>query len=190
MTMELSPDAVIFVVALFGARFAGSYEDWARFSVHVPIQASPVCASERGTVRKYPVEANTMTNSSRRMSHLLARTLYLSLLLAPVLMSGACGGGATPATQSSPERAEAAPAAGAASHDIDQGAIDPSVAPGDDFFRYANGGWLKRTEIPPDRSSYGVWSILFDRAQQRTRELMERAAAGSPPAGSDEHKVA
>jgi putative endopeptidase len=29
--------------------------------------------------------------------------------------------------------------------------MDRSVKPGDDFYRYTNGGWLKRTEIPPDR---------------------------------------
>ena len=38
---------------------------------------------------------------------------------------------------------------------LDLAGIDPSVAPGDDFFAYANGTWLKTTEIPPDRASYG-----------------------------------
>jgi putative endopeptidase len=121
------------------------------------------------------------------MSHLLARTLYRSLLLA-ALTFAACGG-AKPTSQSNPERAEAAPVPAAASHGIDQSAIDPVVVPGDDFFHYVNGGWLKKTEIPPDRSSYGVWSILFDRAQQRTREMLERAAAGNAPAGSDERTI-
>src|SRR5439155_3448407 len=40
-------------------------------------------------------------------------------------------------------------------HGVDLAGIDRLVAPGDDFFRYANGAWLKATEIPPDRSSYG-----------------------------------
>src|ERR1700712_2057619 len=66
----------------------------------------------------------------------------------------------------------------AAQHDVDRRGMDTSVEPGDDFFRYANGGWLKATEIPPDRSNYGTWSVLFDRAQQRTRTLLEDAAAG------------
>ena len=116
-----------------------------------------------------------MTNSSRRMPHLLARTLYLSFPLAAALAVAACGGGGT-ASDNSGVQALPAPPASPASHGIDQPAIDPSVTPGDDFFHYANGGWLKRTEIPPDRSSYGVWSILFDRAQQRTRQLMEHAS--------------
>jgi predicted metalloendopeptidase len=80
----------------------------------------------------------------------------------------------------------AAPAT--AGHEIDRDAMDTAVAPGDDFFRYANGGWLKKTEIPPDRSTYGIWTVLFDRAQQRTRELLEHAAAAGS-AGTDERKV-
>ena len=48
-----------------------------------------------------------------------------------------------------------APAAGAASG-IDLDGIDRSVAPGDDFYRYANGEWLTKTEIPADRSAWGV----------------------------------
>jgi putative endopeptidase len=124
------------------------------------------------------------------MSHLLPRTLYLSFMLCAVLWLTACGGGRT-ASQSTPEpTAEAAsPAPAAGAHDIDRAAIDPSIAPGDDFFRYASGTWLKKTEIPADRSSYGAWSVLFDRAQQRTRELLEKAGAGNAAAGSDERKI-
>ena len=88
-----------------------------------------------------------------------------------------------------PAPAAASTAIDPATHEIDKSAIDDSVAPGDDFFQYANGNWLKRTAIPPDRSSYGVWSVLFDRAQQRTHELMERAAASSPREGSDEQQI-
>jgi predicted metalloendopeptidase len=124
------------------------------------------------------------------MSHLLPRTLYLSFTLMAVFSLAACGGGRTAAD--GPERAPSANApAGAAptSHDVDAAAVDASVAPGDDFFRHANGSWIKKTEIPPDRSSYGVWSVLFDRAQQRNRELLEKAAAGTAAAGSEERKI-
>ena len=67
--------------------------------------------------------------------------------------------------------------------------MDTSVAPGDDFFRYANGAWLRKTEIPADRASYGVWAELFDQAQRRTHELLEASAKGSAAAGSDEQKI-
>jgi putative endopeptidase len=53
-------------------------------------------------------------------------------------------------------------------HGIDRDGMDTSVAPGDDFFRYANGAWEKKTRIPPDRSSYGTVARLIDRAQQRS----------------------
>jgi endothelin-converting enzyme/putative endopeptidase len=39
---------------------------------------------------------------------------------------------------------------------IDQTAFDVSVTPGDDFWAYVNGGWEKRTEIPPDRPAIGI----------------------------------
>jgi putative endopeptidase len=74
-----------------------------------------------------------------------------------------------------------------APHDVDRAGMDQSAAPGDDFFRYANGGWLKKTEIPPDRSSYGTWSVLFDQAQLRTRAQLEAAATGA--AVSDARKI-
>jgi predicted metalloendopeptidase len=83
----------------------------------------------------------------------------------------------------------ASPAAPAAVHDVDRAAMDPSVAPGDDFFEYANGAWLKRTEIAPDRSSAGTWSDLFDLAQKRTREMLEADATGAAAAGSDERAI-
>src|SRR4029079_3411246 len=43
---------------------------------------------------------------------------------------------------------------------FDLDAMDRSIAPGDDFFRYAGGTWLKTAQIPPDRSSWGSFDIL------------------------------
>ena len=48
--------------------------------------------------------------------------------------------------------ASAQPAANPANHGIAIANMDPSVKPGDNFYLYANGGWMKRTVIPPDRS--------------------------------------
>jgi putative endopeptidase len=72
---------------------------------------------------------------------------------------------------------------------IDSAGMDTAVKPGDDFFRYANGQWLKSTEIPQDRSSYGADEKLTEEANQRTRELMDAASKSSAPAGSDERKI-
>jgi putative endopeptidase len=88
--------------------------------------------------------------------------------------------GATPDTTS---------AAVAPAHDVDRAGMNPTLAPGDDFYRYANGGWLTRNEIPADRSSHGVWEVLFDQAQLRTRALLDAAATGKAAEGSDERKI-
>ena len=62
---------------------------------------------------------------------------------------------------------------------------DTSVRPGDDFFGYANGDWLRTTEIPPDRSNYGTFTQLQEVVDQRIRDLVQTAArSGSPPNSS------
>jgi endothelin-converting enzyme/putative endopeptidase len=68
--------------------------------------------------------------------------------------------------------------------------MDRSVKPGDDFYRYANGDWAKRTEIPPDRAIVDVFSRLADLSNQRTADLIAEIAKSNPPAGSGARKVA
>jgi len=68
--------------------------------------------------------------------------------------------------------------------------MDPTTAPGNDFFRYANGAWLKATEIPADRASYGSSEILADLNTQRVRDLLQQAAAHPSAAGSEAQQVA
>lgn len=62
--------------------------------------------------------------------------------------------------------------------------MDPSVAPGDDFYRYANGGWLDRNPVPAEFSSYGVGREVHERNQVILRAILEEAAAAGAPAGS------
>ncbi|HTV02968.1 MAG TPA: M13-type metalloendopeptidase [Luteitalea sp.] len=69
--------------------------------------------------------------------------------------------------------------------------MDRSVKPGDDFFRFANGGWATRTTIPADRSSYGAFAILRDVAENQVHALLEEwATARTLTPGSDEAKAA
>jgi putative endopeptidase len=75
-------------------------------------------------------------------------------------------------------------------HGINVANLDRTVKPGDDFYRYADGGWLKRTQIPPDRPAVGVFSELADLANKRTVGLIEEAAKSNPPAGSNARKIA
>src|SRR5690349_19739651 len=69
--------------------------------------------------------------------------------------------------------------------------FDRSVRPQDDLFRFVNGNWIKTTEIPPDRSNYGTFTLLAERAESNLRAIIEEAAGKSGlAAGSDEQKVA
>ncbi len=77
----------------------------------------------------------------------------------------------------------------ALSSGLDLAGMDRSVAPGDDFFAYANGGWFKRTEIPADRGSCGVWSDVEERTNRRTAWLIQAAARAKAPAGSDLRRI-
>ncbi|MFM2409528.1 MAG: hypothetical protein RL481_356 [Pseudomonadota bacterium] len=53
--------------------------------------------------------------------------------------------------------------------------MDKSAEPGDDFYLYANGAWAKRTEIPADRSNYGMFTKLDDLSKERVKGLLEEA---------------
>jgi putative endopeptidase len=66
--------------------------------------------------------------------------------------------------------------------------MDATVLPGDDFNAYANGEWLKGTEIPADRAYWGTGSIVAERTLQRTRSLLEQAASDAP-AGTEARKI-
>jgi len=61
-------------------------------------------------------------------------------------------------------------------HGIDIAGMDTTVAPGDDFNSYANGGWFKATEIPADKASVGPWSVVYDRTTQQTQTLIQDLA--------------
>jgi len=75
-------------------------------------------------------------------------------------------------------------------HGIVAANIDTSVKPGDDFYQYANGDWIKRTEIPPDRGELDTFSSLADLSNKRTAGLIEEAAKANAPAGSNARKIA
>jgi len=73
---------------------------------------------------------------------------------------------------------------------FDATGMDPAVKPGEDFFKYANGAWDRRTVIPDDRSMYGVDLELSDAAERHVREILEaEAGAGPGPAARDAKKI-
>jgi putative endopeptidase len=75
-------------------------------------------------------------------------------------------------------------------HGIVVANMDPSVKPGDNFYLYANGGWIKRTEIPADRTRVGVFNALADVSNERVAALIQDAVKSGAPAGSGTRKIA
>ncbi len=67
--------------------------------------------------------------------------------------------------------------------------MDTSVRPQDDFYRYMNGAWLAKFDIPSDRSNYGMFSQLADKAETDLRAIIEESAAKQASPGSDPQKV-
>ncbi len=72
---------------------------------------------------------------------------------------------------------------------LDLNAMDKTVKPGDDFFAYMNGTWLKETEMPADKATYGGFIILRDEAQDDVKVIVEESATGDFAKGTDEQKV-
>jgi putative endopeptidase len=77
-----------------------------------------------------------------------------------------------------------------ATHGINVAHMDRSAKPGDDFYEFANGTWLKNTEIPSDRASIGVFTALDVIANQRTHDLIDNIAKSPAPAGTPERRIA
>ncbi len=67
--------------------------------------------------------------------------------------------------------------------------MDLSVNPGDNFTEYVNGNWMKVTEIPDDKSSYGIGMILHEESEDKVKVIIEESATGDFAAGADEQKV-
>ena len=72
---------------------------------------------------------------------------------------------------------------------IDPASMDRTVRPGDDFYAFANGGWLKTAEIPPDRASIGGFVIADQKTEQQLTALIERIARSGSPADSDAGRI-
>ena len=73
--------------------------------------------------------------------------------------------------------------------DVDLAGIDHSVKPGNDFYHYANGAWMKTAQIPADRSSFGPGTVLTEKNNAEVRDLIQDAAKGTPAHGSNAQKV-
>ena len=105
-----------------------------------------------------------------------------------VLLSSACLALGAVACKQGPTTATEQVQPGSASG-INLAAMDKSVKPGDDFFSYANGSWVKNTPIPDDRSSIGGFLIADQKREADTKALFDEILKADHAAGSNEAKI-
>jgi putative endopeptidase len=104
------------------------------------------------------------------------------LSLASLVLLGACSSTEQPAAKP----VESAPTKG----DLLAANIDSSVSPRDDFFSYANGGWIKRNPIPPSEAAWTIGHLINEQLYVIKRTINEKAAASvNEPAGSDQRRI-
>jgi len=97
-------------------------------------------------------------------------------LYAAVIVSPALPGLGAPPTNTPPK-------------DFLQANLDPSTNPGDDFFTYANGGWLKRNPIPPSEAAWGIGNVVREELYTKLRRINEHAAAKPQISGTEQQKI-
>ena len=86
-----------------------------------------------------------------------------------------------------PEQIEPTTNQGQITSGIDLIGMDTSIRPQADFFAYANGSWLKDTEIPADKSSWGSFNILHEKTLKQLQNIIEESAqAQNRNGGGDE----
>ena len=72
---------------------------------------------------------------------------------------------------------------------FDKSGMDTTVKPGDNFFMYASGTWMKKTQIPAAEIGWGSFYVLQEDNQKNLRKILEGLSAQDNPAGSNEQKV-
>jgi predicted metalloendopeptidase len=72
---------------------------------------------------------------------------------------------------------------------VELASMDKSVTPGDNFFAYANGNWVKSTEIPADRSSVGAFFVARQEVEKQNLDLISALSKGNPAANTNEGRI-
>ena len=72
---------------------------------------------------------------------------------------------------------------------FDQSGMDTTVSPGNDFFTYANGNWVKKTAIPGDQTGWGSFYQLYEENQLKTKTILDEAAQADAKTGSVTQQV-
>lgn len=122
----------------------------------------------------------------------LTRSYLSPVIIAIGLGLAGCGGGEKVAGPDASDRvgrieAPATPMITPWGYPLD--AFDRATRPGDDFFRFANGGWLDATPIPDERSGTGFSIIMQERNEARMAEIISSLQADNPAMGSNAQKI-
>lgn len=67
--------------------------------------------------------------------------------------------------------------------------MDQSIKPGDDFYKYVNGTWLKNNPVPPEYSRWGAFSEITKNNDYIIKSILEESASGTAPNGSNQQKI-
>ncbi|OON67763.1 M13 family metallopeptidase [Hymenobacter sp. CRA2] len=102
----------------------------------------------------------------------IGRWLLAAPLLGAMLLTGCQSGGSSQARP-----------------DVLQASLDTTAHPGDDFFQYANGTWLKQHPIPASESNWSIGKEVQNEVYARLRALSEEAAKANAAAGSTQQKI-
>jgi len=100
-------------------------------------------------------------------------------LAVPAVLTAACNTKNSQQTTETPKRTVF----------FDKTGMDTTVKPGDNFFDYANGTWLKKTEIPASETGWGLAKQLFNNTQKSLHQILEDAVKQNAANGSAEQKV-
>ena len=110
--------------------------------------------------------------SHARRSTLLATLLVSAFVLAP----GAVGQAASEHPSGPPSPSEL--------RVFDPSLIDKTIDPCENFYRFSCNGWFKRTPLPPDQTSYGRFTELFELNRLHLKQILEAAAESQPDSRS------
>lgn len=73
---------------------------------------------------------------------------------------------------------------------IDVNNMDLTINPAEDFYKYANGGWMSKNEIPSDKPRYSMFDVLNDLNVERLQKLIGEIISKPQKQGSDAEKIA
>src|SRR5690606_23706634 len=121
----------------------------------------------------------------------MSRLQLMACAASAVLLFSAGTSAAQTADANAPAAAAVAPSSpghpSIGTFGFDMDGMDTSVRPGQDFNAYASGNYLRNTPIPADKSSYGAFHILNDRAQIDLKTLIDESVANPSANRSEEH---